>query len=77
MDKIPQEVLGTWPKCAVPGCNNKCCISLYSKYCYPHTPGIQKQTKDASQETELNKESAENADLQTSSKTRLLHLQEA
>lgn len=28
-----------WPKCAVPACENKCCLRLGSKYCWPHTPG--------------------------------------
>jgi hypothetical protein len=28
-----------WPKCAVPACQNKCCLRLRSKYCWPHTPG--------------------------------------
>lgn len=26
-----------WPNCAVPGCTNKCCLRLHSKYCWPHT----------------------------------------
>ncbi|MDB5730703.1 MAG: hypothetical protein JWQ03_598 [Variovorax sp.] len=29
----------SWPKCAVPACENKCCLRLNSKYCWPHTPG--------------------------------------
>ena len=28
-----------WPKCAVPACQNKCCLRLNSIYCWPHTPG--------------------------------------
>jgi hypothetical protein len=28
-----------WSDCASPGCKNKCCLGLSSKYCFPHTPG--------------------------------------
>lgn len=28
-----------WPDCAIKGCSNKCCRSLNSIYCFPHTPG--------------------------------------
>ena len=27
----------TWPDCTVEGCPNKCCLSLDSDRCYPHT----------------------------------------
>lgn len=33
------EEFAAWPKCAVPACQNKCCLRLRSKYCWPHTPG--------------------------------------
>jgi hypothetical protein len=42
-DKIIVEVADgvfkeiSWPFCAVSGCKNRCCKSLNSKYCYPHT----------------------------------------
>ena len=26
-----------WPGCAIPGCQNKSCRRLNSKYCHPHT----------------------------------------
>ena len=26
-----------WPKCAIAACKNKCCLSLNSIYCWPHT----------------------------------------
>ena len=29
--------LDLWPDCASPGCRNKCCLSLDSRYCHPHT----------------------------------------
>lgn len=28
-----------WPKCAIPACQNKSCLRLNSKFCWPHTPG--------------------------------------
>lgn len=37
----PQELTkwewDAWPNCAIPGCPNKCCLRLESKYCHPHT----------------------------------------
>lgn len=32
------EGLIYWPMCAIPGCPNRQCKALQSKYCYPHTP---------------------------------------
>ena len=26
-----------WPKCPMPGCPNRCCRALNSRYCWPHT----------------------------------------
>lgn len=37
--------LDSWAKCAVPACTNKCCLSLKSKYCWPHTPGTPHQAR--------------------------------
>lgn len=39
-DLIPQEVLDSWPNCEVPDCPNKCCLSLNSAKCFPHTMGL-------------------------------------
>jgi hypothetical protein len=41
-----------WPKCAVPACANKSCLSLKSKYCWPHTPGSTTDAKQNLLETE-------------------------
>ena len=41
-----------WPKCAVPACQNKSCLSLSSKYCWPHTPGSPEEAKENLMETE-------------------------
>lgn len=34
------ECFAKWPKCAIPACQNKCCLRLNSIYCWPHTPGL-------------------------------------
>ena len=36
---LNQAEWDAWPKCAVPICENKCCLRLNSIYCWPHTPG--------------------------------------
>lgn len=36
---MSDEEWDAWPKCAIPACTLKCCRSLGSKYCWPHTPG--------------------------------------
>ena len=36
-DQTVDEFLQNWPDCAVVGCFNKCCLSLDSIYCWPHT----------------------------------------
>jgi len=36
---VTPDEFDAWPKCAVPACANKCCRSLQSRYCWPHTPG--------------------------------------
>lgn len=33
----PEEELLAWPPCAIPGCQNRSCLRLNSKYCHPHT----------------------------------------
>jgi len=35
-DMIPYH---EWPMCPIPGCMNRICLLLNSKYCYPHTKG--------------------------------------
>lgn len=35
--------LEDWPDCAIKGCPNKCCLRLRSRYCWPHTPGVDPQ----------------------------------
>lgn len=41
VDERPcDECFAKWPKCAISVCENKCCLRLNSKYCWPHTPGI-------------------------------------
>lgn len=39
MPKRGETDLDAWPDCAKPGCLNKCCLALGSKFCFPHTPG--------------------------------------
>lgn len=51
-DGCSQEAWDAWPKCAVPACQNKCCLRLQSKYCWPHTPGTPQQAADNLRETE-------------------------
>lgn len=34
-----EEEFAAWPKCAVEPCQNKCCLRLRSKFCWPHTKG--------------------------------------
>lgn len=51
-DEIPREVLDTWAKCAVPACQNKCCLRLNSIYCWPHTPGSAGEARRNLVETE-------------------------
>lgn len=30
-----------WPRCIIPGCENRACLRLNSRRCYPHTlPGV-------------------------------------
>lgn len=36
-DGLTQEQFDAWPDCPIPGCPNKICLSLNSKYCHPHT----------------------------------------
>ena len=38
-DGLCQDCFDAWPKCAIAPCENKACIRLNSKYCWPHTPG--------------------------------------
>lgn len=38
-DGCSQEQWEAWPKCALSSCQNKSCLRLNSKYCWPHTPG--------------------------------------
>jgi hypothetical protein len=56
MPTKPKELSWTewyaWAKCAVPACQNKCCLSLRSKYCWPHTPGTSQDARDNLLETE-------------------------
>lgn len=47
-----------WPKCAVAACENKCCLRLNSKYCWPHTPGTPEQARENLMETEPKTEPA-------------------
>ncbi len=44
---------GDWPKCAVPACQNRCCLRLRSKYCWPHTPGSPLEAQQNLLETEM------------------------
>ena len=30
-----------WPYCKVPNCKNRQCLNLNSKYCYPHSMGME------------------------------------
>jgi hypothetical protein len=49
----------SWPDCAISGCPNKCCLRLNSKYCWPHTPGLdQKEVAEslAAETTERERE---------------------
>ena len=50
--EMTNEERETWPNCAAPGCTNKSCRSLRSKYCWPHTPGTAQQALDNLRETE-------------------------
>lgn len=38
------DTLESWPDCPVKGCKNKCCLSLKSHLCYPHT--MEKMTRE-------------------------------
>lgn len=38
-NELTQEEFDAWPDCVVEGCQNKCCLALGSKFCFPHTPG--------------------------------------
>lgn len=42
-DYPSDDTLNQWPDCARSGCKNKCCKSLNSIYCYPHTEKEKKQ----------------------------------
>lgn len=42
-----QSCFDKWPKCAVPACQNKCCLRLNSKFCWPHTPGSASEAADS------------------------------
>lgn len=42
-----------WPKCAVPACQNKSCLRLRSRYCWPHTPGDALTAQQNLLETEM------------------------
>lgn len=42
-----------WPACAVKGCQNKSCLSLNSRYCWPHTSGTPEQALENLMETEI------------------------
>jgi hypothetical protein len=33
-EDIPVSV---WPMCAIKGCKNRCCRSIGSEYCFPHS----------------------------------------
>lgn len=50
--ELTQEEFDAWPKCAVPACQNKCCLSLNSIYCWPHTPGSAEEARRNLAETE-------------------------
>lgn len=39
-DALCQQCYDAWPKCAIGPCQNKACIRLHSRYCWPHTPGV-------------------------------------
>lgn len=50
---MTDEEYARWPKCAVPACQNKCCLRLRSKYCWPHTPGGELEAQQNLMETEM------------------------
>lgn len=50
---MSDEAFEQWTDCAVPTCTNKCCLSLGSKYCWPHTPGDAETARRALMETEF------------------------
>jgi len=62
-DRCTDEQWAAWPWCAVPGCDNKCCLALDSKYCWPHTPGTPEQALANLKETEA-LDMAHDADLE-------------
>jgi len=37
VDYPSEATLAAWPDCPIAGCPNKCCKSLNSIYCWPHT----------------------------------------
>lgn len=37
IDYPSEKTLADWNNCLIPGCPNKCCKALDSKYCWPHT----------------------------------------
>jgi hypothetical protein len=45
------ECFDRWPKCAVTACQNKSCLRLASKYCYPHTLGLPQDFASQTKET--------------------------
>lgn len=53
---MTDEEFQHWPKCAVPACQNKCCLRLRSKYCWPHTPGDPLAAQQNLLETEMRQE---------------------
>lgn len=49
---MTEAEFAAWPKCAVPACQNKRCLALRSKYCWPHTPGDALTARENLHETE-------------------------
>ena len=51
--EIEGEGVVYWPMCPIKNCPNRICLSLGSKYCWPHTGSGKGQTEFISELSEL------------------------